>query len=126
MDDRAIVRVQGAIRLDQESEPQPDLAILAPSADDYGSAQPAARDVLLVIEVADSTLRHDREVKLPLYARHGIPEAWLVDLQHQQLHICRFPGDGSYRDCRITREPGVLEPVALPGVQLDLGTLLAG
>lgn len=92
----------------------------------YGSAQPAARDVLLVIEVADSTLRHDREVKLPLYARHGIPEAWLVDLQHQQLHICRFPGDGSYRDCRITREPGVLEPVALPGVQLDLGTLLAG
>lgn len=79
--DSYIVRVQGPILLDDYSEPQLDLAVLHFRDDFYAGGHPTPADVLLVIEVADSTLQEDRKVKMPLYARAGIPEAWLVDLR---------------------------------------------
>ena len=78
--ERAIVWVQNPIRLDAFSEPQPDLVLLRPREDFYRAAHPGPADVLLVIEIADSSLRYDRDVKASLYARHGIVEYWLVDL----------------------------------------------
>lgn len=124
--DRCVVKIQGAIRLDAMSEPQPDVAILAPSPDFYRHAHPTPADVLLVIEVSDSTLRYDRDVKIPLYARHGIPEVWIVDLEHGELRTCRSPEGGRYREQGVTTEPGVTPVVALPGVEIDLSGILGG
>lgn len=77
---RALLAVQDPIRLGDRSEPEPDLALLRPRSDGYRLAKPVPAEVLLLVEVADSSLRYDRLVKLPLYARHGIAVAWLVDL----------------------------------------------
>ncbi len=122
---RGILRVQGAIRLDRASEPQPDIALLTPREDRYRSAPPGPADVLLLIEVSGTTLRYDREVKVPLYARHGIPEVWLVDLEHGELCLYRLPEGGGYLEQKATSNPGLTPVAALPGVAVDLAGLLS-
>lgn len=124
--DHAIVRTQGAILLDQRSVPQPDLALLAPRKDDYRSAHPTPADILLVIEVSDSTLRYDRDVKVPLYARHGIPEAWIVDVQNGEWHGYRTLQGGSYAEQDSTKDPGFMRIASLPGITVDLTGVLSG
>jgi Uma2 family endonuclease len=114
------------VRLDWLSEPQPDLALLAPRDDFYRHAHPLPADVLLLIEVSDSTLRYDRDRKMPLYARHGIPEAWSFDLQHGELRIYSAPESGTYLHQSVTKDPGVTPIAALPGVTVDLAGMLAG
>jgi Uma2 family endonuclease len=96
VNEAAFVRIQGPVRLGLRSEPQPDLALLRPRADEYASSHPTAADVLLIVEVSDTTLHFDRDVKADLYARHGIPELWIVDLTHGQLHLFRDPRQGNY------------------------------
>ena len=91
-DGRVQVRIQGPLRLDRRNEPQPDLMLLRPRPDRYRSGHPTAADVLLLVEVADSSLAYDRGPKLALYARHGVPEVWLVDLVGRAVEICREPG----------------------------------
>lgn len=122
--DRAIVRSQNPLRLGDRSEPEPDLQLLLPRADFYASAHPAAGDVLLLIEVADSSVRYDREIKLPLYARHGIAEVWLVDLEAGMLRFFRGPQGERYTDITGTETPGPTPVTALPGVVVDLAGLL--
>ena len=93
--DLAIVSPQNPVRLDRLNEPQPDFAILRPRADRYRTGHPGPADVLLLVEVADSSLRFDRTVKLPLYAKAGIPELWIVDLKRRVMDAYRRPlGDG--------------------------------
>jgi Uma2 family endonuclease len=121
---RALVRSQGPVRLSHRSEPEPDIALLAPRADEYAHSHPGPSDVLLLVEISDSTLDYDRNVKLPLYARHGIPEAWIVDLQHNELHVCRLPRDGQYTACSNTRRPGLARIAAVPDIEVDLSRLL--
>jgi Uma2 family endonuclease len=123
---RGIVRIQGAVRLDWLSEPQPDLALLAPRDDFYRHAHPLPGDVLLLIEVSDSTLRYDRDVKAPLYARHGIPEVWIFDLQHGEFRTYSSPEGGIYRHQGTSREPSLAPVAALPGVAIDLSGVLGG
>jgi Uma2 family endonuclease len=94
--DRANVRVQNPVRLSQYSEPAPDLALLRAREDFYRTRHPRAEDVLLIVEVAASSLRFDRKKKGPLYPRHGIPEVWLVDLGGQRLVRYRSPERGAY------------------------------
>ncbi len=93
----AIVSVQDPIRLSDNSEPEPDLALLKPRDDFYAGEHPAPEDVLLVIEVSETSVEYDSEVKLPLYARAGIPEAWLVNLPEQRIEVHSSPVDGEYR-----------------------------
>jgi Uma2 family endonuclease len=123
--DSGIVQIQGPARLDRYSEPEPDVAIFAPREDFYRHTRPSLAETLLVIEVSDSTLRYDRDVKIPLYARHGIPEVWLVDLQHGDLHFYRRPEDGRYVDQSITKAPGITTLSALPRVEVDLSGILS-
>jgi Uma2 family endonuclease len=118
-----MVRVQNPIRLDEHSEPKPDVALLRPRADFYKSAHPRPADVLLIIEVADTSLRYDREIKVPLYARYGIPELWVVDLSGRNLTRYRDPREGTY--ARIDR-PDVREPVmvdAIERLRVELGAV---
>lgn len=92
----AIVSVQNPIVLN-DSEPEPDLALLAPRDDFYAPSKPKSSDVLLVIEVADTSLAYDREIKLPLYAQAGIQEYWIVNLAESKTEVYRQPlPTGSY------------------------------
>lgn len=117
--DRAIVAVQRPIQLDQRSQPQPDLALLRPREDFFRNAHPQSPDILLLIEVSDTTLRYDCEIKLPLYARHFIPEVWLIDLPGKELHSYRDSSGSAYASTTIVRGNS-LEPVSLAGVNVDL------
>jgi len=98
-----IVSVQNPIQLNDFSEPQPDVAILKPRADFYEQALPTAADVLLLIEVSDTTLEYDRQIKLPLYARAGIPEVWLVNLVDEQIETYAGPAGDTYQATACTR-----------------------
>ncbi|HWS86663.1 MAG TPA: Uma2 family endonuclease [Pyrinomonadaceae bacterium] len=98
---RFIIRVQNPVLLNDFSEPQPDITLLRWRDDFYRGALPKPEDVLLVIEVADTTVVTDRKVKLPLYARAGIAEAWLVNIPDEQVEIYSDPADGSYRRAEV-------------------------
>ena len=78
------------------NERQPDIALLKPQLDDYESALPTADDILLVIEIADTTLNYDRNANLSIYALYSIPEVWLVDIRGQKLTVYREPGANGY------------------------------
>jgi len=122
---QVIVSVQDPLRLSDLSEPEPDLMLLKPRADFYADAHPTAADVLLLIEVADTSARYDREIKLPLYARHGIAEVWIVDLESRLVRFCRAPVGEAYTDISATANPGATPVGAFPGVAIDL-TLVLG
>ena len=121
------VRCQNPLRLDNISEPEPDIAILRPRADFYMTAHPGAADVLLVIEVADTSLAYDLGTKVPLYARHGIPEVWVIDAATRQTRVFRRPvgsgGTGSSGGSGYAEEVGVEphEAVSCAGVVDDAG-----
>jgi Uma2 family endonuclease len=106
--DGAIVWVQNPVRLDDFSEPQPDVALLKPRADFYSHAHPAVADVLLVVEVAETTIGYDRQVKVPLHARAGVPEVWVVDLAGEVVETYAQPREGAYElNTRATRGEAV-------------------
>lgn len=121
--DRAIVSVQNPIVLPEHSEPEPDFALLRPREDFYENTTAHASDVLLVIEVADSTLRYDTEIKMPLYARHGIAEAWLIDARRGQLTVFTDIVDGAYRRTGVVADPRALAPISIPDIRLDLSSV---
>lgn len=123
--DKAVVSVQNPVRLGPYSEPEPDLAVLRTRPDFYRGSHPTPEDVFLVIEVADTSLPLDRDVKVPLYAKSGIPEVWLIDLTNRLLTIYREPSGEIYRDVRTTPAPGVVTLSQLPEVCLDLSGLFA-
>jgi Uma2 family endonuclease len=122
---QAVVRVQGPVRLSRSSEPEPDIALLKPRPDYYRHAHPAGADVLLVVEVSDSSLRYDCDVKVPLYARHDVPEVWIVDLAGERLHFYRSVADGVYRDHLVEAHPGAVSPISLPELTVDLSPVFA-
>ena len=126
--DAQIVYVQNPIVLGDDSEPQPDIVLLRPRADYYLRTHPRAQDVLLLIEVSDSTAQFDRKTKVPLYARHGIPEVWLVmgpRRRHVEIYRDPQPESGAYRSRSQLRE-GVLVPTLLPTVEIRLDALFIG
>jgi Uma2 family endonuclease len=122
--DSVIVAVQDSLRLGNRSQPQPDLTVLKPRADFYRDAHPTAEDVLLLIEVSDTTARYDRTIKLNLYARHAVQEVWIVDLDNQMLRTYRNPVGEQYTEVMETASPGVLSPQALPRISIDMSKLL--
>jgi Uma2 family endonuclease len=125
VEDRAIVRVQGPVRLDDFSAPQPDLTLLTPCADFYEQRHPGPSDILLVVEVSETTLRYDRQVKSALYARHGIPELWIFDTQRKELHVHRDPSGSGYSQMFMSDRPS-LQVMRVPGVTIDATALFAG
>jgi Uma2 family endonuclease len=123
--DRAIVRVQGSVRLSQWSEPEPDVVLLAPRADFYRSEFASGEDTLLVIEVSDTTLRYDRDVKVPLYARHGVPEVWVVDVNADVFLVYGALRNEKYERHVVLERPANVPLTHVPGVTLDVAPLFA-
>lgn len=119
----ALVSVQNPLVLDIYSVPQPDIAVLRPREDFYTTKHPGPEDVLIVVEVADTTLRDDREVKVPLYAAHGIPEVWLVDVEKKEVHVFREVEASQYRNVFTVRGSEVLVPVLVPNICIDVSQL---
>jgi Uma2 family endonuclease len=120
---RALVATQTSFRLDAYSEPQPDLGVYKRRDDFYATALPTPADTLLIVEVADSSARYDREIKLPLYARRGVPELWIVDLEAKLLRVYRQPRGDDYLLAQATATPGRVGIEAVPGVEVELGDL---
>ncbi len=121
---RGVVAVQNPVQLDDLTEPEPDFAVLKPRSDFYRRATPRADEVLLLIEVADSSLAYDRAVKRSLYARHGIPEFWIVNLAAGEVEVCRAPAGDRYASVSHVGRDGILEPELLPGAVIPVATLL--
>jgi Uma2 family endonuclease len=118
---RAIVSPQNPIRLSPISEPQPDLAILRRRADFYATGErPAPSDVLLLVEVADTSLRFDRDVKLPLYARAGIGEYWIVDLHRRVLYAHTTPDGDGYREMTTYQSGDTVRLALAPDIAVKL------
>lgn len=117
--DEAIVWVQNPVVLSDFSEPQPDLMLLRARPDGYRDALPTPADVLLLIEVADSSIAYDHAIKIPLYARHGISEVWLVDLGKACVEIYREPVGDAYSKRELVGPKGVSSPFAFPRVRIE-------
>ena len=100
-DDQVVVSVQDPVRIENYDEPQPDLALLKPRADFYATATPTPADILLLVEVADTTLRTDLGRKARIYASGGITEYWVVDLNNRALYVHRAPSGSTYTDRQV-------------------------
>jgi Uma2 family endonuclease len=118
------LRVQNPVRLGDYSEPEPDVALLRPRADYYASGHPGPADVLLVVEVAETSLMFDRRRKVPLYARSGIPDVWLVDLRRRTLSVYRDPTPDGYRTVRTLRPGDMIATLAFPDRPLSVAAVL--
>lgn len=121
---RAIVRAQNPIVLDDFSEPQPDITVLRFRFDRYRAAHPRPADILLVVEVAETTVNYDRHVKIPLYARAGIPEALLFNLPEDRLEYFSRPESGVFQVNRMLSRGERFESTNVPGLTLNIETIL--
>jgi Uma2 family endonuclease len=122
--DAVLIAIQNPVRL-VDSEPEPDLALLVPREDFYAAGKPRPADIMLLIEVSDTSLEFDRNVKRPLYAEAGIRELWIVNLVDDCLEVHRQPAaDGRYHDIRILRSGQEIEIAALTGSRLAVADVL--
>lgn len=119
-----LVGAQNPVRLDEHSEPQPDLVLLRLQSDYYASSHPTPADVLLVVEVADTSATLDRQVKLPLYARSAIPESWIADLNADILMVYRDPTPMGYRLTLTLRRGDRVTPLAFPDREIAVADIL--
>ena len=120
----ALVRTQDPIQLDDFSEPEPDLVVAKGTVLDYAKQHPRPDQIYLVVEVADSTLKQDCEVKANLFAQAGIADYWVVDLKNRQLHVFREPISTGYTRHLILAEPNQVSLLAFPELILSLSTIL--
>jgi Uma2 family endonuclease len=121
--DQAVVRVQSPVRLDDYNEPEPDLCLAKPRADHYAGGHPGPADILLLVEVVDSSLGYDRGVKLPLYARSGVAAVWILDLGRGRLDAYSGPSPDGFLERRTYR---ARDSLTIPGTELsvEVGQLL--
>ena len=119
-----VVGIQSPIQLDDFNEPQPDVTVLRFRDDYYGSRHPTPADVLLVIEVADTSLRYDRDEKMPRYGRAGIPESWLVDVQAGTVTVFTQPHAGGYGEQRLITRGQEIVSSAVEGLHLQVDEAL--
>ena len=122
--ERAIVSGQNPIQLDDGNEPEPDIALVRWQDDYYESAHPRPEDVILLIEVADSTVGFDRRHKVPMYAMYGIPEVWLIDVNARGVEVYDEPLAGGYTQMRTFGVGDILTPLAFPEIKLRVSEVM--
>ncbi|MEM9719457.1 MAG: Uma2 family endonuclease [Bacteroidota bacterium] len=116
---KAVARVQNPVTLGEYSEPEPDLVLAKSPHGRYSHQHPGPEDILLVVEVASSSLRVDKEVKIPLYAKFGIPKVWLVDLEKEEIWVYSSPENNEYLNLEIIRR-GESQQLELPALSLEI------
>lgn len=120
----AWVRVQDPIALDDNSEPEPDIAVVRIDPFDYATHHPTPSEVYLIIEVADSSLAYDREIKAKIYARSGIADYWVLNVSDRQLHVFREPAESGYQSEVILDERATISPLQFPAFNIAIGEML--
>jgi len=120
----ALVWVQNPVQLDDSSEPEPDIALLLPRKDFYVTRHPKPKDVFLIVEVADTTIRYDRKVKLPLYGKSGVREFWLVDLNAQCLEVYTHPSEHGYKKLGKFFQTDIVVSQASPEIEIAVDDIL--
>ncbi|MCL1470752.1 Uma2 family endonuclease [Argonema antarcticum] len=124
LENQALVRVQEPVQLDDYSEPEPDIALVIPDRMYYEDHHPTPSEVYLIIEVADTTLSRDLEFKAGIYARSGIADYWVLDVNNRQLHIFREPSQNGYQSELILSDSGSVSLLAFPNVIITVGEML--
>ncbi|MCY7385335.1 MAG: Uma2 family endonuclease [Microcoleus sp. CAN_BIN18] len=120
----AWVRMQDPIALDDNSEPEPDIALVRIDPLDYATHHPTPSEVYLIIEVADTSLTFDREIKAKAYARSGITDYWVLNVNERQLHVFREPADDGYQSEVILGETASISPLQFPTVNIAIQAML--
>ncbi len=121
---RTMIRSQNPVRLNEFSEPVPDIALLRPRKDYYSARHPIPSDVLLIIEVGDTSVLSDRHFKVPLYARAEIPEVWLVNLPKKIVEVYCDPAEGVYRKSRKHKHGEIVAAESVSGLKLKVSDIL--
>ena len=124
LEKKAIVSSQDPIRLNEFSEPQPDITLLKPHPVYYETGHPKPEDVYLLIEVADTSIDYDRETKIPLYAKHGILEVWIVDLTKKIIEVYNLPTQEGYQHIQTFTAGATLSSIAFPDLVLKTSDIL--
>lgn len=119
-----LISVQNPMTINEILQPEPDVMLLSPRADFYTKARPTAPDVLLLVEVSDSSLAYDQEIKLPLYARAGVREVWLVNLPEQSIDCYSHPTAQGYRLCERFFVGDTIQPDVMPNVTATVAFIL--
>lgn len=122
--DRALLRFQDPVQLSNYSEPEPDVAVVKVDPLDYEDHHPTPSEVYLLIEVADSTLKRDRELKAPVYARSGIQDYWILDVNQRQLYVFRSPTATGYASEIVLSEADMIAPLAFSDCAIRIGEML--
>ena len=121
---KALVWSQNPIVLSDFSEPQPDVTLLKRRDDFYRQISATAQDVLLTMEVADSTVKYDRDIKFPKYAANGIQEAWLIDLENDRVEIHTQPTKNGYRLVKILHRGDIAESTVFAEIKIAVDDIL--
>ncbi len=122
LDNAAIVSIQSPVRLGDYQEPEPDVAVIR--VREYGGDLPGPEDVILLMEVSDSSLAYDRSRKLPIYGRAGIPESWIVDVPGETIERHTNPVDGRYRVTLRVGRGEEIESTVVPGLTVNADDVL--
>ena len=120
----ALVRIQDPVRVGGRSELEPDVALVRPRDDLYANAHPVPEDVLLLVEVSDTTLAYDHGLKLALYARASIPEVWVINLPDEVIEVYALPRSGKYQEAREARRGEMVEVRGMPGLMFGVSDIL--
>jgi len=120
----AVVAPQNPVVLNEISQPQPDVAVLAPRQDMYSRSHATPADILLLIEVADTSLAFDRDTKAPYYAACGVTETWIVDIEGERILVMRSPASSGYAKIRRLRRGHELDIEAMPGISIGVDDVL--
>jgi len=119
----ALIRIQDPVTLSANSEPEPDIAVVQIDSRLYQDFHPAPANILLLVEIADTTLETDRKRKAPAYAKAGIADYWILDINTRQVYVFREPVGGNYRQETIFDEDGILSMLAFPEIEVQVGRL---
>ena len=122
--ERAVVSPQNPVQLSDWTEPQPDIVVFKPRSDFYENKRPVSDDVLLVMEVSDTTLRFDMKIKLPHFAAAGVCELWIQDLNAGVLHVFRDPAEKNYKASLQLKPGDSISPLAFPDIRISIDDLL--
>ncbi len=124
LENHAAVYTQDPIALDDSSEPEPDIAVVVIDPFDYAIHHPTPSELYLIIEVADSSLAYDREIKAKAYARSPIADYWVLNVNDRQLHVFREPAENGYQSELILGEDGSISPLQFPTINIAIQEIL--
>jgi Uma2 family endonuclease len=122
--DKALVSIQNSIKLNEYSQPEPDLVLLKKKDDFYLETRPTPEDIFLLIEVSDSTWKYDQEIKLPLYAENNIKETWIINLNNDSIATYRYPEKNFYQERKILTKKDNINCLAFPQINISIQQLL--